>query len=385
MVPNLLHWQGSVICIDIKGENYAIASGYRAGTLNQDVFRFDPFEEEGQTHRFNPLAYISAGERRINDIQTLAGNLIPGQGRDPCWDDAARDLFIGLALLVVEAGPHLEWPVSIGQVNRLVRTAQETAEHLQDLLKDLEGQGIAICETCRRYILSWCNEPVEPRGSIKSTPATKLTLWSSPLVDRATEDNDFDLRDFRRQPISLYISIAPDDLKKLAPLIRVLIETFLSLNTRAGETPEARPELQVPVLLMLDQFLSLGPKVKLVDALAYVRGRGIKVATVIQSEAQLQALYGREQAALLPGQAVRTARPGVIAAAADVAGGGATPECNPYLKKFFDTDPKDREGYLNKCPASGVSRGAINELAAYGQNCESEKLAATLNRQLRSA
>jgi type IV secretion system protein VirD4 len=296
VVPNLLHWQGSVLCIDIKGENYAITSGYRAGPLKQAVYRFDPLEEEGRTHRFNPLAYISAGERRINDIQTLAANLIPAQGKDPYWEDAARDLFIGLALLTVEAGPHLKWPVSIGQVNRLVRTEKETAEHLKDLLKNLKEQGIEISETCRRYILSWCNEPQEPRGSIKSTLATKLTLWSSPLVDRATEANDFDLRDFRRKPISLYISIAPDDLKKLAPLIRVLVETFLSLNTKAGETPDAQADLKVPVLLMLDEFLSLGPMVKLVDALAYVRGWGIKIATVIQSEAQLQALYGREHA-----------------------------------------------------------------------------------------
>jgi len=296
VVPNLLHWQGSVLCIDIKGENYDITSGYRAGKLKQAVYRFDPLQEDGKSHRFNPLAYISAGERRINDIQTLAANLIPAQGRDPYWEDAARDLFIGLALLVVEAGPGLKWPVSIGQVNRLVRTEEQTAEYLQNLLKDLEGRGIVVSETCRRYVLSWCNEPTEPRGSIKSTLATKLTLWSSPLVERATEKNDFDLRDFRRKPISLYISIAPDDLKKLAPLIRVLIETFLSLNTKAGETPDAQADLKVPVLLMLDEFLSLGPMVKLVDALAYVRGWGIKVATVIQSEAQLQALYGREHA-----------------------------------------------------------------------------------------
>jgi hypothetical protein len=65
-----------------------------------------------------------------------------------------------------------------------------------------------------------------------------------------------------------------------------------------------------------------------------------------------------------------------------LAGGGATPECNPYLKRFFSIKPKDRKGYLNKCPTSGVSRGAINELAAYGQNCESGKLANYLNLQI---
>jgi type IV secretion system protein VirD4 len=48
--------------------------------------------------------------------------------------------------------------------------------------------------------------------------------------------------------------------------------------------------------MLLDEFLSLGRIEKLVHALAYVRGWGIRIATVIQSEAQLQAVYGRELA-----------------------------------------------------------------------------------------
>jgi hypothetical protein len=65
-----------------------------------------------------------------------------------------------------------------------------------------------------------------------------------------------------------------------------------------------------------------------------------------------------------------------------LAGGGATPECNPYLKRFFDTDPKDRKGYLNKCPDSGVSPGAIATLAAYGQTCQPDRLDDYLNAQI---
>jgi len=149
---------------------------------------------------------------------------------------------------------------------------------------------------CRRYLLSFCNEPEKPRGSIKSALSTKLTLWANPLIDRATSRNDFDLRRFRRKPVSLYIAIAPDDLQRLAPLVRLLIEFFLSTNTKSGETPADDKDLQVPVLMLLDEFLSLGRVEKLVHALAYVRGWGIRLATVIQSEAQLQAVYGRELA-----------------------------------------------------------------------------------------
>ena len=296
VVPNLLHWQGSAIVLDIKGENYTLTSGYRGRTLGQKVYRFDPLQETGRTHGFNVLAYVREGDLRVTDVQTVAAILVPNESHDPYWDNVARDLLVGLILLVLEAGPALGWPVTVGQVHRLIRSEEETGEYLKALLEDLEKQGVAVSSLCRRYLLSFCNEPEKPRGSIKSALATKLTLWANPLIDRATARNDFDLRRFRREPQSLYIAIAPDDLQRLGPIVRLLIEFFLASNTKAGETPADDPALKVPVLMLLDEFLSLGRVEKLVHALAYVRGWGIRIATVIQSEAQLQAVYGRELA-----------------------------------------------------------------------------------------
>jgi type IV secretion system protein VirD4 len=296
VVPNLLHWQGSAIVLDIKGENYTLTSGYRGRGLGQKVYRFDPLQETGRTHGFNVLAYVREGDLRVTDVQTVAAILVPNESHDPYWDNVARDLLVGLILLVLEAGPTLGWPVTVGQVHRLIRSEEETGEYLKALLEDLEKQGVAVSSLCRRYLLSFCNEPEKPRGSIKSALATKLTLWANPLIDRATARNDFDLRRFRREPQSLYIAIAPDDLQRLGPIVRLLIEFFLAANTKAGETPADDPALKVPVLMLLDEFLSLGRVEKLVHALAYVRGWGIRIATVIQSEAQLQAVYGRELA-----------------------------------------------------------------------------------------
>ena len=296
VVPNLLHWQGSAVVLDIKGENYALTSGYRGRTLGQQVYRFDPLQEDGRTHGFNVLAYVREGDLRVTDVQTVAAILVPNESHDPYWDNVARDLLVGLTLLVLEAGPALGWPLTVGQVHRLLRSEEESGEYLKALLEDLAARGIALSSLCRRYLLSFCNEPEKPRGSIKSALATKLTLWANPLIDRATARNDFDLRRFRREAQSLYIAIAPDDLQRLAPLVRLLIEFFLSSNTKAGETPADDPGLSVPVLMLLDEFLSLGRVDKLVHALAYVRGWGIRIATVIQSEAQLQAVYGRELA-----------------------------------------------------------------------------------------
>jgi type IV secretory pathway TraG/TraD family ATPase VirD4 len=55
VIPNLLHWQSSVVCLDIKGENFELTSGYRAQFSK--IYRFDPFST--QTHAYNPLSYVS--------------------------------------------------------------------------------------------------------------------------------------------------------------------------------------------------------------------------------------------------------------------------------------------------------------------------------------
>jgi type IV secretion system protein VirD4 len=45
IIPNLLSWIGSVLVIDIKGENYLRSAGYRQQELKQKVIRFAPFED----------------------------------------------------------------------------------------------------------------------------------------------------------------------------------------------------------------------------------------------------------------------------------------------------------------------------------------------------
>ena len=65
-----------------------------------------------------------------------------------------------------------------------------------------------------------------------------------------------------------------------------------------------------------------------------------------------------------------------------LAGGSGVTECTPYLKRFYALEPKDRKEFLNQCPNSALSQGAIKELAAFGQTCQPERLDDFLNAQL---
>ena len=294
VIPNLLNWTGSTITVDIKRENFKVTSGYRQKILKQRVFIFDPLGE--RTHCYNPLGYVRDGDFRIDDLQTIATILIPVEGTNPYWDRSAQDLFVGLALLVLEAHTAMGWEPTLPQVNEIVRHPEEPHEHFKQLIQQARDQGVEVSRPTVQYIYGFCNEPEKPRGSILSSLKVKLSIFINPLVARACRRNDFDMSAFRATPTSLYLATAPKDLEKLAPLMRLIFEQFVALNTRPGETPRDRSRFKVPVLLLLDEFLSLGSMESLVHALSYMRGWGITAATVIQSKSQLFAKYGADQA-----------------------------------------------------------------------------------------
>src|SRR5690606_29543315 len=116
VVPNALHWPGSLVCIDIKKENWTLTAGYRAH-CGQAVYLFDPFAEDGRTARWNPFFYVSSDPlRRVNDLQRIGDMLYPDPPNvDPFWTASARSLFLGIALYLFET-PSL--PKTIGEVLR---------------------------------------------------------------------------------------------------------------------------------------------------------------------------------------------------------------------------------------------------------------------------
>ena len=64
-------------------------------------------------------------------------------------------------------------------------------------------------------------------SSIRKTFTSRLDLFANPLLDRATSRNDFDFRDLRKRPMSIYLAINPGDLHLLQALLNLFIEQAL--------------------------------------------------------------------------------------------------------------------------------------------------------------
>ncbi len=91
-------------------------------------------------------------------------------------------------------------------------------------------------------------------------------------------------------PISLYIVTQPTDKARLRPLVRILLNMIIRLNADKMDFEKGRPVAHYKhrLLMMLDEFPSLGKLEILQEALAFVAGYGIKCYLICQDINQLK-------------------------------------------------------------------------------------------------
>jgi type IV secretion system protein VirD4 len=127
-------------------------------------------------------------------------------------------------------------------------------------------------------------------SSIRKTFTSRLDLFANPLIDAATSANDFDWRNLRKRPMSVFLCMQPGDLHLLRPLQNLFIEQAIALQTE--ELPEHNPALKYQVLMLLDEATAPGKIPILAQAISYLPGYNVRFLLVIQAFSQLREVYG---------------------------------------------------------------------------------------------
>lgn len=292
VIPNLLNWPDSAVVIDIKRENWDITAGFRS-RHGQECFLFDPLSPDFRTHRWNPLGYVNSDSDAfaIDDIMRI-GSMIWSEtaGNQGFFEGLARNLFIGFAAMI-RSTPDL--PFTLGECLRQ-SMQPNLSEYLQELIEDREENGPPLPPQSVEAFNAFCGTSPNVQGSILATYQQKLELFTNPLIDAATSDNDFDLRDVRKKRMTIYLATTPDNLDRIAPLINLFLQQLVNLNTQ--ELPEHNSKLKYQCLLLNDEFTAIGKIPILSKAVSYVAGYGLRLLTIVQSPAQLRAVYGHDQA-----------------------------------------------------------------------------------------
>ncbi|MBM0108874.1 type IV secretory system conjugative DNA transfer family protein [Steroidobacter sp. S1-65] len=290
VIPNLLTWEDSVVCVDIKKENWTLTAGWRAAS-GSEVFLFDPLDADGRTHRWNMLDYVGESlSQQIDDLQLIANMLFPDPpGADPFWMASGRSLFLGIGLYVF-ATPSL--PRTIGEILRQGMADDEEgfSAHWRRVIQGRMKCAHPLPEQCVRALSDVIDLAPQTASSIRKTFTSRLELWANPRLDAATSASDFDLRQFRRKRMSLYIAVRPKDLHRLQPILALLFQQTIALQT--DELPEHNPELRYQLALIMDEGPALGRIPIIAEASAFTPGFNIRTLFVMQTPSQLREVYG---------------------------------------------------------------------------------------------
>ena len=296
VVPNLLNWPDSVVVLDIKGENYDITAGYRA-ERGQAVYAFAPFDESARSHRWNPLTAVRTSPlHRVGDLLTIGQVFFPNDGSgtssEAFFNDQARNLFLGLGLILLET-PDL--PRTIGELLRQSSgRGQSLKGHLSALIEQRKSAGNPLSDECTDALQRLLSNSENTLTSIVSTLNAPLTIFADAVVDAATSADDFKLDDVRRQRMSIYVRIPPNRLANARPLLNLFFSQLVSLNTQ--HLPEQDVSLKVQCLLVNDEFTAMGRVGIISSAAAFLAGYNLRLLTVVQAMSQLDAVYGDKDA-----------------------------------------------------------------------------------------
>lgn len=293
VLPNLLHYDDSVVVLDIKMENFAYTSKFRHAHGHQ-VYLFNPFGADGHTHRWNPLDAVDRDPtRRVGEILAIAQVLYPTeQVKDAFWNESARNLFLGLTLYIMET-PSV--PCSLGEVLRQASgKGQPIKDYLQDLINTRAKSEAPLSDDCTASLYRFCAISENTMAGILATLAAPLTIFSNPLVDAATSATDFDLRQVRAQRMSIYVGIPANRLSDAALLVNLFFSQLIHYNT--VDLPATNPRLTHQCLVILDEFPAIGRVNMLAKAVGFMAGYNLRLLPIIQSLSQLESVYGEKDA-----------------------------------------------------------------------------------------
>ena len=311
VIPNLLNWPDSVVVLDIKGENYDITAGFRAAH-DQAVYAFSPFDEGARSHRWNPLSTVRTSPlHRVGDLlaigQVFFPNDVNGTSSEAFFNDQARNLFLGLGLVLLET-PSL--PRTIGELLRQSSGKGKTLkDHLTALIAERNGTTgtppptpeepravplPSLSDECVDALQRLLSNSDNTLSSVVATFNAPLTIFADAIVDAATSADDFSLDDVRRRAMSIYVRIPPNRLASARPLLNLFFSQLVNLNTR--QLPEQDPTLTRQCLLVNDEFTAMGRVSVISSAAAFLAGYNLRLLTVVQAMSQLDAVYGDKEA-----------------------------------------------------------------------------------------
>jgi type IV secretion system protein VirD4 len=348
VLPTLLDgWKESAFVLDIKSENFSLSAGYRKEKLKQKILKLDFTDpdalEKGTSATFNPLEEVkldftfepgkrlpdlnnpeekpfklvpSGTNSEISTIQQIVAIIVDpnGKGLSDHWEKTASSFMLGAVthllykfrmegkgvpgiadVLAELSKPGMAW-------KKVVGLWQEYPHLGYDEITRPNGEKAIVPlvhPVVAQEAQSIINKPDEEAGSVLSTVISNMGLFRDPVIARNTSKSSFRIHDLMNSddPVSCYLVINPNDQLRLMPLTRLVLTQIIftlaaKMDFRDGRSEEAYKHR---LLLLLDEFPSLGKMDLFERALGFIGGYGLKAFIMVQGLPQLYKSYGKDE------------------------------------------------------------------------------------------
>ncbi len=292
----------SMVITDPKGEIYEKTSemlrakGYQILLLN---FR-DPQNGDAWNPMTLPYQMYQSGnqDKAIELLDDLALNILydeTNSNADPFWEKTSADYFSGLALGLFEDAKEDE--ININSISLMSTIGEEKfggSTYIKEYFNGKDPAGAASINAASTIMA-----PSDTKGSILSVFKQKVKLFASrENLSEMLSHSDIDLKTIGEKPTALFIVIQ-DEKKTYHSLVTILLkqvyETLISVAQSHGG------KLPVRTNFLLDEFANMPPLKDVTTMITAARSRQIRFTMIIQNFAQLDQVYGKENAETLRG------------------------------------------------------------------------------------
>lgn len=301
VIPNLLHYDGSVIVTDPKGELAAVTAQHRRERFGQDVAVFNPWGLHGlPQQRINPLENIialaadPALQRGLTDeVAAIVLQLFPEpeDSKNRYFREGSRSIMRAVLLYLALHAPKLctlpeMWriianPLRLERAVKGMRKSEELGGILADLGDDLAHQ---------------MNDNPDLFGDFRTGAVQQVAIFEPGgyLAD-AVSASDIALSDLKSGNVGLYLAFPPDRIASHGAALGLIVNQAITAVARSPKKGE--------VLFMLDEFANLGKLSGLAESLTALPGLGVRVWMIVQEMAEIVRLYGPHTAKTISSQA----------------------------------------------------------------------------------
>ncbi len=266
-------------------------------------------QEDGQWYEYRGLAYarredcgndVSVARQKIydemyEDLNDLVSVICPIESKDdPVWEKGARSIIMATLLAMLEDSENPELNMTKEKYNfyNLNKIIANSENEFEELKKYFEGRSnLSSAVTLSRQVLSAADSTL---SSYMSIAFDKLSMFNDKGLCGLTSATDIDAGGLAEYPTALFLKI-PDEKDTRHALASVFI---LCMYKALIKKASSREDLSLPrnVYFILDEFGNM-PKIEKFDKMITVgRSRKIWFNMVVQSYAQLNAVYGDQVA-----------------------------------------------------------------------------------------